>query len=213
MLAPPLVSGLVRGLGLTLQLAVEGTERLRPLWEGGRPVIYAIWHGQILMIPWLNSRLRASVGARPARVLASRSADGELVAQYVGCFGLDVVRGSSSHGGAAALRALAAALREGEDVAIIPDGPRGPRRRAQPGVVALAALSGAPIVPLAFAARPARRLRSWDEFAIPLPFARAAAIFGPPMAVDRGADRARSLREVQGALEEVTTAAERRVGG
>jgi lysophospholipid acyltransferase (LPLAT)-like uncharacterized protein len=210
-LAPPLASRLVRGLGMTLDLAVEGTERLRPLWEGERPLIYAIWHGQILMIPWLNARLRAAVGARPARVLASRSADGELVARYVGSFGLDVVRGSSSSGGAAALRALADALRSGEDVAIIPDGPRGPRRQAQPGVVALAALSGAPIVPLAFAARPARRLGSWDQFAIPLPFARAAAVFGPPMSVGRSADRARCLEEVQRALEEATAAAERRV--
>jgi hypothetical protein len=210
-LAPPLASGLVRGLGVTLRITVEGTDGLQPFWRGHRPLIYTVWHGQMLMIPWLNARLRSAAGARPVKVLASRSSDGELVARYVGCFGLDVVRGSSSRGGAAALRALAGALRAGQDVAVIPDGPRGPRRRAQPGVVALAALSGAPIVPLGFAARPARRLASWDEFAIPLPFARAAAVFGAPMPVGRDADRDRALKDVQWVLEDVTAAAERRV--
>jgi lysophospholipid acyltransferase (LPLAT)-like uncharacterized protein len=145
------------------------------------------------------------------RVLASRSSDGELVARYVRRFGLPVARGSSSRGGSAALRALAVALGEGEDVAVIPDGPRGPRGHAQPGVVALAALSGAPVVPMAFAAQPSLRLATWDEFMIPLPFARAAAIFGAPVRVDRDADRAGALKAVEGALEDVTAAADRRV--
>jgi lysophospholipid acyltransferase (LPLAT)-like uncharacterized protein len=209
--APPLVSGLVRCLGPTLRLAVEGTEPLAPLWGMGRPLIYAVWHGRILMVPWLNARLRHMAGARPVRVLASRSSDGELVARYVRRFGLGVARGSSSRGGAAALRALAVALGEGEDVAVIPDGPRGPRGHAQPGVVALAALSGAPVVPMAFAAQPSLRLATWDEFMIPLPFARAAAIFGAPVRVDRDADRAGALKAVEGALEDVTAAADRRV--
>jgi lysophospholipid acyltransferase (LPLAT)-like uncharacterized protein len=210
-LAPPLAAWLVRELGRTLRLVVEGADGLIPLWRGRRPVIYAIWHGRILMIPWLNARLRRTVGARPAKALASRSSDGELVARYVRRFGLDVVRGSSSRGGPAALRILAAALRAGEDVALIPDGPRGPCRQAQPGVVALAALTGAPIVPLGFAARPARHLASWDAFMIPLPFARVAAVFGAPIAVARDADRARALKDVAAALEDATDRAERLV--
>jgi lysophospholipid acyltransferase (LPLAT)-like uncharacterized protein len=210
-LGPPVAACLVRGLGRTLRLAIEGTEALGPLWKARRPLIYAVWHGRILMIPWLNERLRRTAGARPARVLASRSSDGELVARYARCFGLGVVRGSSSRGGPAAFRALAAALRAGEDVAVIPDGPRGPHARAQAGVVVLAALGGAPIVPVGFAARPVRRLASWDEFMIPLPFARAAAILGAPVVVERDGDRARALKDVERALEDVTAAAERRV--
>jgi lysophospholipid acyltransferase (LPLAT)-like uncharacterized protein len=209
--APSLVAGLVSGLGKTLRLAVEGTDGLRPFWQGKGPLIYAVWHGRILMIPWLNARLRRAAGARPVRVMASRSGDGELVALYARRFGLDVVRGSSSRGGPAALRGLAAALRAGEDVAIIPDGPRGPCRRAQPGIVALAALSGAPIVPVGFAASPARHLASWDHFMIPLPFARAAAVFGVPLSVGRGDDRAIALQEVERALEGATADAEWRV--
>src|SRR5882672_3589048 len=88
--------------------------------------------------PWLNARLRRTHGARAVSVLASRSRDGSLVSGYVSRFGLDVVRGSSSRGGAAALRALVTAVRGGRDVVLVPDGPRGPRGQLGPGVVALA---------------------------------------------------------------------------
>jgi lysophospholipid acyltransferase (LPLAT)-like uncharacterized protein len=211
-LAPPLTAALVRGLGTTLRLTVEGVEAMAPLWRAQRPVIYALWHGQLLMIPWLSARLRRTAGARPARVLASRSRDGELVTRYVQQFGIEVVRGSSSRGGLGALRALLTALRAGEDVVVVPDGPRGPRQHAQPGVVALAALSGVPIVPLGFAASPAWRLSTWDAFVVPLPFARAVATIGAPLVVGRDADRARALKDLEGALGEMLAAAQRRVG-
>jgi len=208
-LASPLAATLVRALGTTLRLTVAGTEAVGRHWAPGRPVIYAVWHGQILMVPWLNERLRASHGARPATVLVSRSRDGEIVARYLRSFGLDSVRGSTSRGGREAGRALVAAVRHGRDIAVVPDGPRGPRGQLQPGIVTLAALTGAPIVPLAVAARPALRLRSWDAFMVPWPFARCAVVFGPPLAVARGAQRARVMRDVEERLDEATAVAER----
>lgn len=211
-LAPPVAATGVRALGATLRLTVVGVEALQPQWEAGRPLIYAAWHGRILMIPWLTARLRRTRGARDVRVLASRSRDGELVARWVARFGLSVVRGSSSRGGVEALRVLAASLRAGLDVAVVPDGPRGPRERLQPGLVMLAALTGAPIVPVGFAARPARRLASWDRFMVPVPFARAAAVFGKPAAVTRDADRETARAHVESALREVTETADRLVG-
>jgi lysophospholipid acyltransferase (LPLAT)-like uncharacterized protein len=144
-------------------------------------------------------------------VLASRSRDGEILSRYVHKFGLQVVRGSSSRGGAAGLRGLATVLRGGTDVALVPDGPRGPRGQLQPGVVALAALTGAPVVPLAVGAQPARRLNSWDSFLIPLPFARCAVVFGEPLPVSRDADRARSAKEIERALDETSAEADRLV--
>jgi hypothetical protein len=96
------------------------------------------------MVPWLNARLRRSHGARAVSVLASRSRDGSLMGDYARRFGLDVIRGSSSRGGAEALRALKTAVDEGRDVALAPDGPRGPRGQLGSGVVALAALTGGP---------------------------------------------------------------------
>lgn len=212
-LAPPLAAALVRLLGATLRVGVTGADALRPHWAARRPLIYAVWHGRILMVPWLNARLCSTHGARPVTVLVSRSSDGELVARFLRRFGLDAVRGSSSRGGGAAARALLGRIERGEDVAVIPDGPRGPRGRLQPGVVALAALTGAPIVPLAVAARPARRLGSWDEFMLPLPFARCALVFGPPVAIPRDADRALAGKDVERSLDDAAADAERLVAG
>jgi lysophospholipid acyltransferase (LPLAT)-like uncharacterized protein len=211
-LRTPLLAALLLGtVGVTLRLTVSGTERLAAWWESERPLIYAVWHGRMLMLPWLNARLVRRARARPTCVLASRSHDGELVARFARHFGLPVVRGSSSRGGAAAARALVRVVRAGADVAIVPDGPRGPREQARPGVVALAALTGAPIVPVAFAARPAWRLATWDRLLVPAPFAKAAAVFGPPLTVTRGDDRERAVKEIDRALGEATAAADRMV--
>lgn len=212
-LAPPVAAALVRFLGATLRVGITGADALRPHWAAGRPLIYAVWHGRILMVPWLNARLRRTHGARPVTVLVSRSRDGEIVARFIRRFGLDAVRGSSSRGGAEAARALVRRIERGEDVAVIPDGPRGPRGQLRPGVVALAALTGAPIIPLAVAARPARRLRSWDELMIPLPFARCAMVFGAPVEIARGADRSRARKDVERSLDEASAAADRLVAG
>ena len=211
-LAPPMAAVAVRALGATLRLTEEGVAAVAPRWAAGQPLIYAVWHGRILMIPWLTARMRRTRGARAVQVLASRSRDGEMVARWVSHFGLSAVRGSSSRGGAEALRALAASVRAGEDVAVVPDGPRGPSECLQAGLVVLAAGTGAPIVPLGFAARPARRLGSWDRFLVPLPFARAAVVFGPVATVARGGDREIARATVERALREVTAVADRLVG-
>jgi len=201
----------VRALGVTLAFTAAGLEPLRPLWAAGRPLIYAIWHGRILMAPWVSERLRRSDGARPVRVLASRSRDGELVTRFVRRFGLDAARGSSSRGGAPGFRALTRTLKGGADVVVVPDGPRGPSCRLQPGVVALAALTGAPVVPMGIAARPARRLGTWDEFLVPLPFARCSVVFGPAASIARGADREQARADLERALDDATAAADRMV--
>jgi lysophospholipid acyltransferase (LPLAT)-like uncharacterized protein len=209
--APPLVAALVRVVGASLRLRAEGVEALTPSWAAARPLIYCVWHGRILMVPWLNARLRESHGARAVSVLASRSRDGSLMGDYVRRFGLDVIRGSSSRGGAEALRALKTAVEAGRDVALAPDGPRGPRGQLGSGVIALAALTGAPVVPLGFAARPAWHLSSWDAFEIPVPFARAAVVFGAMTSIERGVDRERVRKEIQRSLDEATNAADRLV--
>jgi lysophospholipid acyltransferase (LPLAT)-like uncharacterized protein len=167
-----------------------------PLWAARTPMIYAVWHGRILLLPYLY-------GHRGSHVLASRSRDGELVTRWIRRFGLDPVRGSSTRGGGEALRVLTRALRAGREVVVVPDGPRGPREVLKPGVIALARLSGAPIVPMAVGASREWRLRSWDEFRIPRPFARCVVRFGEPIHVSRAADRAgeeAARKEVEAAL-------------
>ncbi|HUP38060.1 MAG TPA: lysophospholipid acyltransferase family protein [Candidatus Limnocylindria bacterium] len=190
-------------LGAIALRALAGTLRIRreeapvaPLWAARVPLIYAVWHDRMLLLPYLY-------GHRGAHVLASRSRDGELVARWIRGFGLDPVRGSSSRGGGEALRALTRALRSGGEVVVVPDGPRGPREVLKPGVIALARRSGAPIVPAAVGASSEWRLRSWDSFRIPRPFARCVVRFGEPIHVSRDAHRAgedAARKEVEAAL-------------
>jgi lysophospholipid acyltransferase (LPLAT)-like uncharacterized protein len=210
--APDVVASAVRVLGATLRFTAAGLEDLGAFWDAQRPLIYVVWHGRMLMMPWINARLRRTARARAVTVLASRSRDGELVARYVERFGLASVRGSSSRGGASALRALAASLKAGDDVALVPDGPRGPARHLSPGIVKLAAMTDAPIVPVGFSARPARILRTWDRCLVPLPFSRAAAVFGAPLAIDKTRDRESARSAIESALDAVTDTADRLVG-
>lgn len=199
----------VRVLGRTLRVTEVNREAAARLWEAGSPVIYAVWHGRMLMFPYLY-------GARRVHVLASRSRDGELVSRFVRTFGFRVVRGSTSRGAAAALRALARLLREERtEVAVVPDGPRGPRYRVQPGPVLLARLAGAPIVPLGFGAWRRTLVRSWDEFVVPHPFARAVVVFGDPIRVPADASRETleaARQALEAALRRLTREADRLAG-
>jgi len=209
---PAVAGAAVSVLGVTLSVRVVGMDPLRRLWQAGHPLIYGVWHARIRVVPWLNARLRQSEAARRVTVLASRSRDGQLMADFARRFGLAVVRGSSSRGGLEALRELVRALRAGDDVAMVPDGPRGPACRLQGGIVALAAATGAPIVPLGVAASPARRLGSWDRFMVPMPFARCGVAFGGLVEVKRHDDREDARARVERALTEATTAADALVG-
>ena len=198
-LAPSLGSGTLCLLARTLRIRRE-EKAAEPLWTSRTPAIYVVWHARLLLLPYLY-------GHRGARVLISRSRDGEMVARLVRRFGFVVVRGSSSRGGAGGLRGLARAIEEGHSVILVPDGPRGPAETVKPGVVTLARMTGAPVVPLAFAASAEWRTRSWDGFRIPKPFARCVVRFGPPLRVtasrDRG-DNEATRKEIEAALHEVT---------
>src|SRR3989441_6244199 len=142
---PPLGYALIRALGATLRLRTLHAERVRAFWESGRGVIIAFWHGRQIMMPLCYGGSRLSI-------LISEHRDGELIHRIVRWFDFDTIRGSTTRGGARALRQMARLGRAGGDLAVTPDGPRGPRCIAQPGVVELAKLTGLPIIPLTFAA-------------------------------------------------------------
>jgi lysophospholipid acyltransferase (LPLAT)-like uncharacterized protein len=200
----------IRLLGRSLRFEEIGREHVDELWAHRAPVIYAVWHGQVLMLPYFYGR------RRPVHVLASHSRDGELLSRFVERFGIGVVRGSSSRGGAVALRGLARVLRRGgTEVLVAPDGPRGPRHVVQPGVVSLAGFTAAPIVPMAVGASRGTVLGSWDRFVVPHPFARLCVAFGEPLYVPRqpghqALETAR--RDLEGRLSAVTRAAGERAG-
>lgn len=171
---PRLGAGVIRLLHRTMRAEIVGEEILRGYWSRGENVIFAIWHDQLLLM------VNAYRGPG-ARILISQSKDGELIAKTLECFGLGAVRGSSSRGGRKAFRALLALAREPYDLAITPDGPRGPRHQVKEGVVQLARLSGRPVVPLSFACSRGYRFSSWDRFLLPFPFSRGVFVFGEPL--------------------------------
>ena len=198
-LAPWLASWGLRILGPTLRVRREEST-VAELWAARAPVIYVVWHARLLVLPYLYRD-------RDLRVLISRSRDGERVARLVGRFGFVVVRGSSSRGGAGGLRGLARALEGGHSVVVVPDGPRGPSETVKPGVVALARMTGAPVVPMALGASSEWRARSWDGFRVPKTFARCVVRFGDPLWVARSPGRQADespRKEIEAALREVT---------
>ena len=134
----------IRLLGQSMSLKAYGFEQVDHLYQEGHNIILAFWHGQQLMIP-LGYR-----GPQP-QILISQHRDGELIYRIVKRFGFGAIRGSTTRGGQKALRQLIRLGRQGVDLVITPDGPKGPRHRVQPGVVALAKFTGLPIIPLAFA--------------------------------------------------------------
>jgi len=144
-LIPPLGHVAIRALGWTLRVRTLHVDRIKVFWEAGRPVIIAFWHCRQIMMPLCYGGSRLSI-------LISEHRDGELIHRIVRRFGFDTVRGSTTRGGARALRQMMRLGRSGADLAVTPDGPRGPRCVAQPGVVELAKLTGLPIIPLTFAA-------------------------------------------------------------
>ncbi len=201
------------GLALrTIRWSVDPeTQALLRAHAGGAPVVLASWHERLALMPAVWLRLRAAAPSARVRVLVSRSRDGRLIGAVVRRFGVESAYGSSTRGGAAGLRDLARMLATGAHVGITPDGPRGPRRVAQPGVAQLAALSGALVLPCAAQTAPRIVLGTWDRMVLPRPFARGVIVAGPPIAVGRAAWR-EALPAIARALDEAAARADRLCG-
>jgi hypothetical protein len=145
-----------------------------------RPVIFAIWHNRLLMLPRVFD---PSFPTRQSYGLISASRDGDLIADWIERSGYGTIRGSSSRKGVIALRQLIDTLAANGNVLFTPDGPRGPVYEASPGVIFLAQKSGAPIVPIHMEYSSCWRMKSWDRFIVPRPFATLRAIFGAPISI------------------------------
>ena len=177
-------SSLLRLLSLTLRVRVQNPERLQEQ-STGEPFILAFWHNRLLLVPIIWNRFFARQRPRQGMALTSTSRDGELIAQFLQRFGIGPVRGSATRRGSVALRELAKLLKRGHDVAITPDGSRGPLYEVKGGLVALAQISGRPVLPLSWECSRAWRLKSWDQFIIPKPFSSVTVQVGDPYFVGR----------------------------
>ncbi len=191
--APTAFQRLVAWLAFLVSRAVTCTLRYR--WEDrsgffdsppAGQAIYAVWHNRLALCMqayFAFARKRNRTAGLAALVSASR--DGALLAAILEQFGVQPVRGSSSRRGAQALVELVGWAQRGYDLAITPDGPRGPRYVVQEGIIALAQLTGLPIIPFAYHLHRKICLRSWDRFQIPIPFSRCDMILGRVLRVPR----------------------------
>lgn len=142
---PPLIFAFLCLLRFTLRIKHVNNQNVIEGWERGENFIFCFWHGRLLMMPFANSRGKA-------KVLISRHRDGELIARVMAFFRLGSIRGSFRKGTVSSIREIITNLREGCDVAITPDGPKGPRNKVKDGIVELARLTGKSIVPITYGA-------------------------------------------------------------
>jgi lysophospholipid acyltransferase (LPLAT)-like uncharacterized protein len=177
-LGPPLFKILTTLLFLTCRFSWIGREHLE---RQGRPLVAAFWHYSVFLI------LHLSRGRRKWVAMVSASRDGEYVARIVESFGFETVRGSRNRGGVGALKEMIRAVRVKQlSAAIVADGSQGPPLAAQPGSVLLASRTGAPILPVAWAADRYWAFHSWDRTVLPKPFARIRVVIGEPFPVPEG---------------------------
>jgi lysophospholipid acyltransferase (LPLAT)-like uncharacterized protein len=152
------------------------------------PAIYCVWHNRLALCLILYDRFVKQHHRTPGlAAMVSASRDGGFLTAILECFGVQPVRGSSSRRGHQALLELTSWAERGYDLAITPDGPRGPRYVAQEGVISLAQITGLPIIPASYYLAWKIQPKSWDRFQIPLPFARSEMLVGQPIRVPRDA--------------------------
>lgn len=176
---------LVRGLAATWRVRVIGDGALRGERAAGRAVIITLWHGQMLPLLYQHRGERVAI-------LISEHRDGEIIARIATALGHRTVRGSTTRGAGRALLSMVRQVEAGQDIAVTPDGPRGPAKSFAAGALIVAQRTGAAIIPATVVARSAWRLKSWDRFMIPRPFTRVVISYGPAARVSAGDARAAS---------------------
>lgn len=188
---------------LTTPLSVVHGEIRDRLRAADRRFIYAFWHQR-------QAFFTVSHRGDNVSILISGSADGQIIAETIRlCCGVSSVRGSSSRGASAAVREMIKVLRSGLDLGITPDGPKGPKREIKAGVLYLAQKLGIPILPISSAQSNRIVLtRAWDQFHVPMPFGRAALVYGEPIDVGPGDDLKLKGAQLKLSLDAITLEAE-----
>jgi lysophospholipid acyltransferase (LPLAT)-like uncharacterized protein len=175
-----LVARLIRAIAGTLRFRVINTAELS--YPTQKRYIWVFWHNRMFLVPWLRESL---IPGQEGAFLTSPSGDGSIIADACSDFKLKPVRGSSSRRGAQAMVELAHHLKSGHDIGITPDGPRGPRYHMNLGVIKLAQLTGAELMPVHVRYDRALRFKTWDGFLLPVPFSGVEIEFGKPFTVPR----------------------------
>lgn len=197
-------TALVRVLGFTWRVRVSHDHDVRRFRTAKQPIIFMLWHGHLLPLLYHHR-------GQGAVVMISEHADGEIIARIAENLGFNTVRGSTSRGAARALLGAARVVTDGHDLAVTPDGPRGPAKSIAPGSAVVAQRTGAPVIAAAATARRAWRLKSWDAFLIPKPFATVRIAYSDETRVI--AADAREAANAADQLRSIMDVAEQRTGG
>jgi lysophospholipid acyltransferase (LPLAT)-like uncharacterized protein len=191
----------ILGLRATIRIHELHPERERDLKRRGVPFVYTLWHGR-MVLPIL-AHLHENIVT-----MASRSKDGEIIARWLTRNGYVPARGSTKKGGRAALQHMIDHVRGGYPAALTVDGPKGPPRVVQPGILRLARETGAWILPFTGAATRPLFLKSWDRYLVPKPFSRCYVGYGEPFPVPEGGDDAATLARIGAAIDAITREAD-----
>jgi lysophospholipid acyltransferase (LPLAT)-like uncharacterized protein len=192
-------------LRATLRVELLNRRHYTDLQARRVPILFALWHGR-MFLPIDAHRHQGIV------TMASQSLDGNIVTRWLENNGYLVTRGSTSRGGSAALRGMIRHVKRGRNVALTVDGPRGPSHVVQAGVVRLARLTNAWILPISFASSWPLHLRSWDRYLLPKPFSRNVVSYGEPFAVPKEMSDETALVKIAASLDAATAAADQAAG-
>ena len=196
-LAAGIVGAGILGLRATIRIGALHPEHEQALKDKGVPFVYTLWHGRMVLC--ILAHLHEGIVT-----MASRSKDGEIIARWLLRNGYIPTRGSTRKGGRAALDEMAEHLRSGRKAALTIDGPKGPPRVAQAGIVRLARETGAWILPFTGSASRPAFLKSWDRYLVPKPFSRCIVGYGEPFQVPPDGDDKEILRRIGTAVDAIT---------
>lgn len=197
----PLAGAAIALLRSTLRVRRVHFDRYLRLRAEGVPILFSLWHGR-MFVPIQVHRKEGIV------TMASQSSDGEIIARWLSRNGYVVVRGSSTRGGSEALRQMVRQVRSGRHAALTVDGPKGPARVVQAGVVQLARLTGAWILPITYATSRPRTLDSWDRYLLPKPFASCAVVYGEAFPIRDDTPDDAALSSIAAAIDDATREAD-----
>jgi hypothetical protein len=189
-LVPFLAAMLMKVLSYTLRTRYEAEEPVQAFAAGDQHFILAFYHRRLVTMPKAYPFRRATADGEPrgVAILSSDSKDGERSAATWRWFGIHAVRGTAGHSGAQALVKMIRAVKEGWDLGITVDGPRGPRLHVKPGVLSVSRKTAAWVVPVCVAYERAWKLRTWDQMLVPMPFSGVIVRYGAPFLVPAGAE-------------------------
>ncbi len=204
-----LAANYIRFVYLTSRWRVVGGDIPKRFWDEDKMFLLCFWHGRLMMMPYCWDM------SKPVHMMISMHRDGRLLSDTVAHLGIKTIVGSTSKGGAAALRTMVKTVKAGDYVGLTPDGPRGPRMRAQEGIITIARLAKVPIIPIGYASSRSKVFGSWDRFVAALPFGRGIFVWGEPIEVPHTTDKnelEKARQKVEDSLNAVSAEADRLCG-